>query len=483
MGTAKNGRDQRASSPQGRLTRRGFLGTTAVAAPLLLAHSQALGYAANEQLQVAVVGVGGRGSGFVPDKGWSSVREQMGARIAALCDVNKKKAAEPFTLQPDVPKFEDFRVMIDQMGSKLDAVVVATPDHNHAPPSACALRAGLHVFCEKGLTRTIHEARTLARLTVEKKRSTQMGNQAGYNVSVIENVWAGRLGEIQSIHMWGGGGAGPRKAPSGTHEVPDYLNWDLWLGPAAFRPYHPEWMSHSMWRDFSCGHPGWWGAHLWATLFKTMKLDTLWPIDQKPPAAGAKTIKVTAECCEVCDLTFPSSSIVHWDIPARMNMPPIRISWYAGGREAEKRRRDYLRELFAKHPQWGNIDDKRWGNWVGNLWVGTEGIMYTFGHGDTTVAMFPEDKFKNLDASPQSLPRPLPGGFLRGWADGIKKGTPTMSGFNSFSGPFTEWYLLANIATQFPDKTLEFDPVTCRIVNNEQADQKIRPPYREGWKL
>ncbi len=483
MAIAGNGRSRSAATRNVSLTRRGFLGTTAAAGALLLTKVQPRAYAANEQLQVAVVGVGGRGSGFCVEEGWSSIRQQTGGRIAAMCDVNKQKAAESFKRYPDVPKYEDFRVMIAEMGSKLDAVVVATPDHVHAAPSALALRAGLHVFCEKGLTRTIHEARTLAELTVEKKRSTQMGNQAGYNDRVIENVWAGRLGEIQTIHMWGGGGAGRRPKPSGKHEVPDYLNWNLWLGPAADRPYHPEWMQHAMWRDFSCGHPGWWGAHLWATLYKAMKLETLWPIDKKPPAAGAKTIKVTAECCEVCDATFPRSSIVHWDIPARMNMPPIRLSWFAGGGEAEKRRRDFLRELFGKHPQWGNPDDKRWSNWVGNLWIGTEGVMYTFGHGDTTVAMFPEDKFRDLAAPPQSLPRPLPGRFLRGWVDGMKKGLTPMGCFNAFSGPFAEWFLLANVATLFPDRALEFDPVACRIVNHEQADQMIRPPYREGWKL
>jgi len=484
MAVAGEERNKHRASRWARLTRRGFLGTAAATGTLVLAPGQVRGYAANEQLQVALIGCGGRGSGFAVDEGWSSIRQQTGGRLAAMCDVNQQKAAKSFQLQPDVPKHEDFRVMIDQMRGKLDAVVVATPDHVHHAPSAYALRAGLHVFCEKGLTRKIQEARTLAELTVEQNRSTQMGNQAGYNVRVIENVWAGRLGEIQTIHMWGGGGAGPRQAPSGTHDVPDYLNWDLWLGPAAYRPYHPDWMRHSMWRDFSCGHPGWWGAHLWATLFKTMKMETLWPIDGQPPAAGAKTVKVTAECCEVCELTFPRSSIVHWDIPARIDMPPIRISWFTGGQESEKRRRDFLRELFGKHPDWGNPDDKRWSSWTGNLWVGTEGVMYTFGHGDTTVAMFPEEKFKDLAPPPESLPRPLPGKFLRGWVQGMKEERPAPMGcFNAFSGPFTEWYLLANIASLFPDQTLEFDPVTCRIINNEQADQKIRPSYREGWKL
>jgi hypothetical protein len=208
MAVAGNRRNRSAATPRVRLTRRGFRGTAAGAGALLLTKCQARTYGANEQLQVAVVGVGGRGSGFAVEKGWSSVRQQTGGRIAALCDVNKKKAAEAFKRYPDVPKYEDFRIMIAEMGSKLDAVVVATPDHVHAAPFALALRAGLHVFCEKGLTRTIHEARTLAELTGKTKRSTQMGNQAGYNVRVIENVWAGRLGEIQTIHMWVGGGAG-----------------------------------------------------------------------------------------------------------------------------------------------------------------------------------------------------------------------------------------------------------------------------------
>ncbi len=476
-------RDGHSPRRGGGVTRRRFLGTAAAAGTLLLAPSSARGYAANEQLQVAVVGVGGRGSDFVPDRGWSSVREQMGGRIAALCDVNQQKAAKAFQLHPDAPKFADYREMIDQMGNKLDALIVATPDHNHAPASAYALRAGLHVFCEKGLTRTIQESRTLAGLAFEKKLATQMGNQAGYNERVIENVWAGRIGQIQTIHMWGGEGTGRKDLPSGTPEVPSYLNWDLWLGPAADRPYHPEWLNHSMWRDFSCGHPGWWGAHLWATLYKAMKFDTLWPINQQPPVAGATTIKVTAECCKVCEFAFPRASIVHWDMPARLDMGPIRISWYAGGGEVEGRRRAYLRELFAAHPQWGNVEDERWGSWTGNLWVGTEGCMYTFGHGDATFAMFPEEKFKDVPPPPPSLPRPLPGRFLRGWLDGIREGTTPMSCFNTFAGPFTEWYLLANIATLFPDETLEFDPVACRITNNEAADRKIQPSYREGWTL
>ena len=155
MAVAAKGRRKRSVSDRACLTRRGFLGTAAATGTLVLAPGQVRGYAANEQLQVALIGCGGRGSGFAVEEGWSSIRQQTGGRVAALCDVNQQKAAKSFERHPDVPKHEDFRAMIDEMRGKLDAVVVATPDHVHAAPSAYALRAGLHVFCEKGLTRKI----------------------------------------------------------------------------------------------------------------------------------------------------------------------------------------------------------------------------------------------------------------------------------------------------------------------------------------
>jgi hypothetical protein len=265
--------------------------------------------------------------------------------------------------------------------------------------------------------------------------------------------------------------------------VPDYLNWDLWLGPAADRPYHEDWTRWARWRDFGSGHPGMWGSHLWATPFKAMKLDTLWPINKQPPKAGPKTIKVTAECSEVPEATFPRWRIVHWDIPERMDMKPIRLTWYTGGQEAAQRRQAVFAELFKKHPEWGIADDKRWSSWTGNLWVGTEGVMYTFGHGCHNVAMLPEAKFNDVGDPPETLPRPLPGKFLRGWVAGMGEGPPAMGSFNTFAGPFVQWYLLANVAALFPNETLEFDPVACRITNHPQADAELHPHYREGWTL
>jgi hypothetical protein len=469
---------------QTQTNRRTFLrhaGASGLGLVLLGDSRSARGFAVNERLQIAVVGVGGRGAAFVAEEGYTTVWNI--GRLAAMCDVNHERAARAFERYPDVPKYEDFRVMIDEMAPRLDGVVVSTPDHTHAAPSAYALRAGLHVFCEKGLTRTVHEARALAELAVEHERSTQMGHQGGYNDRVVEHVWAGTLGELQTIHLWGEGGAGPRRPPVEEENVPDGLNWDLWLGPAAHRPYSLQWLRWQRWRDFSSCWPGMAGAHRWATPFKALKLDTLWPIDKRAPVAGRKIIKVTAEISELSPATYPRWRIVHWDIPARMDMPPIRVNWYAGVGEAAARFRAVVAELFKKHPEWGSADDPRWDNWAGNLWVGTEGVMHTEGHGCGMVAMLPAEKFREVGRAPESLPRPLPQRMFPGWVQGIRGGTPAMSSFNTFSGPFTEWYLLANVAARFPGETLEFDPVACRIVNHAEADAALRPPYREGWTL
>jgi hypothetical protein len=159
------------------------------------------------------------------------------------------------------------------------------------------------------------------------------------------------------------------------------------------------------------------------------------------------------------------------------------MTWYTGGGDAAQRRQEVFAELFKQHPEWGSVDDKRWSSWTGNLWVGSEGAMYTFGHGCSTVEMLPADRFRSVGNPPELLPRPLPGKFLRGWRQGMQDGPPAMGSFNTFAGPFVQWYLLANVAALFPDETLEFDPVACRVTNHPRADAELHPQYREGWTL
>lgn len=476
-------------------TRRSFLqnATLAAAGMVLLPDSRsAYAYAANEAISFALVGCGGRGASFLADKGQYGSLFDHG-RVVAMCDVNQKRAAASFAKFPDVPKFEDYRVMLDKMGKEIDAVVVATCDHNHAAPSAAAIRAGKATYCEKGLTRTIHEARALAELADQYKVVTQEGNNHGYNVRTVELIRAGTIGDVQEVHLSAEGGSGPRPCPTDAQDVPAGLNWDLWLGPAADRPYHAQWMAWGQWRELSNGYMGMWGSHSYPAVFKGLKLDTLWPIGKKPPVAGQKTIRVIAEVSELAKDNFPRWAIIRWDIPAREEMPPVRITCYAGydgpGNAGEQWRAT-IKKVFAGIPEYADPASPKWQHWGGpgraglpKAWVGSKGLLYTSGHGCHTTQLLPAEKFKDVGEPRQSLPRPLGKSDLRGWIEGIRGGPLPQCNFAEFGGPFTEWTLLANVATLFPDQGLEFDPVACRIVNHEQADEMIRPPYREGWKL
>ncbi len=453
-------------------TRRDFLRNTALAGAglvILTNGRSAHSYAANEELSFALVGCGGRGAAFLADKGQYGSLFDHG-RVVAMCDVNQQRAATSFQKFPDVPKYEDYRVMLDKMGKQIDAVVVATCDHNHAAPSAAAIRAGKPTYCEKGLTRAIHEARALAELADEYKVVTQEGNNHGYNVRTVELIRAGTLGDVREVHLS-----------------------DLWLGPAADRPYHAQWMSWGQWRDLSNGYMGMWGSHSYPAVFKGLKLDTLWPVGKKPPAAGRKTIRVTAEVSELAQDSFPRWAIIHWDVPAREEMPPVRITCYAGydGQgKAGERWRATIQDVFAGIPEYGDPADPKWQHWGGpgrvglpKAWVGTRGVMYSAGHGGHTTHLLPADKFTDVGAPRESLPRPLGKSDLRGWIEGIRGGPAPQCNFVDFGGPFTEWTLLANVATLFPDQTLEYDPVDRKVINLDAANEAVAPEYREGWTL
>ena len=369
-------------------TRRKFLRDTALAGAgmVILSNSRsAHAYAANEMISFALVGCGGRGASFLADKGQYGSLFDHG-NVVVMCDVNQKRAAASFAKFPDAPKFEDYRVMLDKMGKRIDAVVVATCDHNHAAPSAAAIRAGKPTYCEKGLTRTIHEARALGELADQYKVVTQEGNNHGYNVRTVELIRAGTIGEVREVHLSAEGGSGPRPRPTGAQDVPAGLNWDLWLGPAADRPYHGQWMAWGQWREFSNGYMGMWGSHSYPAVFKGLKL-------------------------------------------------------------------------------------------------GAKGLMYSSGHGCHTTQLLPADKFKDVGEPRPSLPRPLGKSDLKGWIEGIRGGPLPQCNFAEFGGPFTEWTHLANVATLFPDQTLEFDPVACKIINVDEANEAVAPEYRKGWSL
>jgi len=481
-----------------RITRRGFLRNAACtsAGLIVLANGRLVrGAEANEKLNLALVGVGGRGKWFV-----STIPAME--NVVALCDVDDRKldgafkqwqedakrfansehswernrAAEYKRLVETRPKtYNDFRKMLDELGDGLDAVVVATPDHSHAVVSAGAIRAGKGVFCEKPLTRTVHESRALRELARKHKVATQMGNQgmaSGEFRRTVELIWAGALGHIKEAHVWNsGGGSGPRPEPTEEEPVPEGFHWDLWLGPAASRPYHHEWPRRHLWREFGTCQLGNWASHTAALAFKSLKLDTLWYDPASPK------IRVEAEVPEICRVNFPKWEIIRYDLPARGDMPPVRLTWYNGG-GAVKEIFPRVQEIVGPPAAPGDRDKRHFSTFAGSLLVGENGYVYGTGHSATTV-LLPEEKFADVEDPPQVLPRQ--GGPEQEWIKACKGGTPGLSNFD-YSGPQTELLMLGNVATQF-EGPLEYDPRAMKITNHAEADAALSCEYREGWRL
>jgi len=453
------------------VNRRSFLSRTALAAGgLVVLRNSASAQAtpAANKLHIAHIGVGGRGTELF--NGFSRAETPV-----ALCDVSAKKAQRIFERCPDLPKFQDYREMLDKMADKVDAVVVATPDHSHAPATALAIRAGKHVYTEKPLTRTVHEARVLRALARKFKVATSMGNQgtaSGQFRRALELIRDGAIGTIKEVHTWNDqGGADNREPPKGQAKVPPYLNWDLWLGPAAFRPFHPRWMAWHSWRDFGTGNLGNWASHSQNLAFMALRVDSLWYADpSKRPV-----IKVEAKANRINRLSFPKWEHVQWHVPARDGLPPIAFHWHNGS--ARPGVRDELKKLLGHDVAWGPKD---WSEWAGCLIVGTEGRIHATAH-NATFKLLPEEKFRGVQTTrPEKVVRSA--GHDRDWLNACRGGPRPWANFD-YSGPLTEFNMLGNIATQF-EGVLEYDPLAGKILNNPEADKAITMgEYREGWKL
>ncbi len=479
------------------LTRRGFLCRTAFGGGSLLllkTARSAWSAQANDKLNVALVGVGGRGEWFV-----DTIPKLE--NVVALCDVNDIKVAAAFQRWEDLaqrfanspndwerraalayrrslnakPKaFRDFRKLLEGMSNGIDAVVVATPDHTHAVVSAAAIRAGKPVFCEKPLTRTLHESRALRELARRHQVATAMGNQGTYSGPfrrALELIRKGTLGEIKEVHVWNsGGGADRQEPPKGQPPIPGTLDWDLWLGPAAFRPYHAEWLNRHLWREFGTCQLGNWGSHSANLGFMALKVHELWL--NSPPGDRRPIIRVEAKHSGINRLSFPRWEQVQWHIPARAEFPPITITWYNGDTPGARA----VRARLSSDP-----DDKGRTDWVfaGTLIVGTHGSIHTTGH-NMWFRLLPEDRFAGVQTSrPESIESSRDP--EQTWFAACRGGPPAWSNFD-YADALNEFLMLGNVATQF-DRTLEFDPVGMKILNHPAADALLRSEYRQGWTL
>ena len=438
-----------------KLSRRDFMGGVAAAtAAFTIVPRHVLGGSGHkppsEKLNIAGIGVGGRGNGLV-----KSVASE---NIVALCDVDDKYAAKTFELYPQAKKYRDFRKMLDEQ-KDIDAVVIATPDHLHAAVSMWAIKMGKHVYCEKPLTHTIYEARKLTEAAREHKVATQMGNngQASEETRLVcEFIWAGAIGTVREVHGWCNRRITARgiARPTETPPVPSTLDWDLWLGPAPYRPYHPAYAPFSWrgWWDFGTGVLGDIGCHQFDAIFRALKLG-----QRKSVIVEASS--TTMECPpEVNAETAPLASIVHFEFPADDNGPAVELIWYDGG-------------LMPKRPK-ELADDAKIGGGDGIIYIGDKGKMLNH-------RLIPESRMQEYGRPPKVLPRSI--GHYEEWIAACKGGEPAGSNFD-IAGPLAEVVLLGNIAIRTGQK-LCWDGPNMKVTNIPDANKYIHTEYRQGWTL
>jgi len=466
-----------------RITRRRVLkGLAHSAAGVLVLNNSfsARTYAANQKVNVALIGVGGRGK-------WYADVIPRQANVVALCDVNESKAQAAYRAMPEIPKFSDFREMLDKMAKQIDGVIVATPDHTHAIAALTAMKAGKHAFVEKPLCGCVYEARMLRQTAEQQKVATQMGNQGSSGAQFrrgVELIQDGVLGDVKEVYIWNsGGGQDYKQPPEGEQPVPPYLKWDLWQGPIRPRPFHAKWLAWPHWREFGTSQIGMWGSHTGYLTFMALKIVSLWKAD----ASAKPRIKVRAEVPNINRLSFPRWEKVDFQIPSRGDLPPVTLHWVNGGAPGWKEK---LGELVgnpadwegAKIPDKGGQKKQRWSDFAGAVLIGSKGRLHATGH-NYTIDLLPAKQFVDVDiqtpkrlTNSHGMPEP---DWLR-----VARGDSNWMAWSNFSstGPYMEMLLLVNVATQV-NAELEYDPLEGKIVNNAEADALLRRPYREGWTL
>jgi predicted dehydrogenase len=397
---------------------------------------------ANEKLNLAIIGSGGRGG--------SNLESVSSENIVALVDVEENNLNRAAQKHLRAKKYTDFRKLFDDAGT-FDAVVVSTTEHTHAPATMLALKAGKHVYCEKPLAHSVWETRVVTEAAAKAKVATQMGTQIHATDNyrrVVELVQKEVIGPVQECHVWVSRDWGGGDRPRGTPPVPAHLHWDLWLGPAPERPYHPEYVPGPRWYkywDFGGGVLPDLGSH-WNDL-------PFWALGLKHPTT------IEAEGPPVSPETAPPWLIVRYQFPARGEMPPVKLTWYQGGKRPKL-------VTEGKVPSWHDCV----------LFVGERGLVLAdYGK----HVLLPESEFAGFKRPDPFIPRSI--GHHAEWILACKTGKPTTCPF-AYSGLLTESNLLGNVAYRL-GKKLEWDPVNLKATGCPEADRYLRPEYRKGWSL
>ncbi len=461
-----------------------------------------LGYKSpNEKLNIAAVGAGGKGHGDITGCETEN--------LVAMADPDSERAKRMFTKYESVPKYKDFRRMFDKESRNIDAVIVSTPDFMHATAALWAMERGKAVYCQKPLTRTIWEARALAKAAAKYGVPTQMGNQGYSNDGsrqCAEMIWAGEIGDVKEVHAWTNRPIWPQGLTELPPEekVPDTLDWDTWLGISSERPYSSAYAPFKWrgWFDFGCGALGDMACHILGAPNMALML-------------GAPT---SVECIMQegkSQYTYPKKSIIRFDFPARGSMPPVQIFWHdgmegppkvegvpegelvgdpprpprprtAGAGERPRQPRGggvWSPEVAARIEQAASGADSGGGRRStagrnGSLFVGEKGVLTTGTYGEYT-RLLPVKQMMDYEFPLEFLTRSP--GHYRDWIRAAKGGEPSCSPF-SVAGPFTEWILLGVLSLRFEGK-LEWNSAKMKITNNREANRLIKPQFRKGWRL
>ena len=447
-------------------SRREFLKKSIIIPPLFIVPRHVLGgkgfTSPSDKLNIAAVGVRKWGMGS------NNLNQCRNENIVALCDVDYNQSKPTFDKYPKAKVYKDYREMLDKQ-KDIDAVIVATPDHNHAVITMKAIKMGKHVYCQKPLTHTVYEAREITKAAKKYNVQTQMGNQ-GRSSDEIRKLkeWIDddAIGPVRELHAWTdrpiGGSAWDTFAVKAKSKdkppVPNGLDWDLWLGPAKYRDYHPDYhpLSWRAWVDFGTGSMGDMGCHILDPAFYALELGA-------PSEIQATS---THYIPEIESQTYPSASIVRMKFPKRGKHPELNLTWSDG------RIQPAIPEEFKSGEQF---------TLSGAMFIGDQGKITHDSHGASGVKIIPEEKMLNYKQPSPYLKR-VDTTHEGDWIRACKDGVPACSSFD-YGGPLTEMALLGMIAIRLKNQKLEWNSKEFKFNNNEQANVLLHKTYRKGWSL
>jgi predicted dehydrogenase len=448
-----------ARKKQQKISRRDFISSAAAVTAFTIVPRSVLGgwgnIAPSDKLNIACIGVGGRGG--------ANLNGVRGENIVAMCDVDIEQARKSFQKYPKAKRYKDFRKMLDEMDNQIDAVVVSTPDHTHTVACMDAIRRGKHLYCEKPLAHSIYDIRQLMKAARAHKVITQLGNQ-GHSFDHIrlfcEWIWDGAIGNVHTIYAACGSNysqISKLDKRNERHEIKDGLDWDLWLGPARYRPYNPMYLPGTWrgWTPFGSGVIGDWVCHVVDPVF--------WALNLGAP----DTIQAQAKDYDPkkhAD-TFPAGSVVTYNFPANNKRGPVKLIWQDG---------------IEKLPRPEELEEGRKVPSTGAIVIGDKGKIMYGSHGANGVRIIPEAKMKAYKRPEQKIPRVKE--HHQDWLEAVKNNRQAGSNFD-YGGPLTELAQLGIIAIKMLGHKLEWDGKKMRFTNCDEANQYVNPPSRKGWTL